>query len=364
MKYLHLSVFDGHPKRHGGTRRSEQLRELLEGLDGVEGVTVNPYLAVKPALCVALRHPVILLRALAFSARLYATRGLSFLGFLQYAVCSVNLVKTMKCHDFDLLLHETAPGISIPFMRYLSTCGIDYVAIPHNIEYLVPDQVLKAFSANHRVYQTEIEGYRAARQVLAICDFDTAILRCSGADAYSLAYRPTRTDRDRFMRIHAARAARVNFDGFLLLGTVENAPTFNGVKALLDSLLATQPELRLTVAGYGTENFASYQSDKISVLGSVTESEVEALLCQTVALLINQPQTTGFLTKVVEMNLCGVPQLIISDYFQASGLERYGVIKTKLELLHDEKIPKSFDLLPELDFEDTLKIVMGKYNIR
>lgn len=360
MKYLHLSIFDGHASRHGGTRRSEQLREVFEGLDDAEGNTVNPYLAIKPALRVALKHPLTLLGTLAFSARLFATRGLSFLGALQYAVCGVNLIKTLERHDFDLVFHETAPGISIPFMRYLASRGIPYVAIPHNIEYLVPGQMLKAFRGNHRVYQTETEGYQAARHVLGICEFDTAILRCGGANASTLEYRPTREDRQRFARIRAARERRASFDGMLLLGTVSNTPTFNGVKALLDTLHTTHPELRITVAGYGTEVFRSYQSKTVNVLGSVTDSQVEALLIGATVLLINQPQTTGFLTKIVEMNLSGVPQAIISDYFQADGLNRYGVIQTSVGSLPQLEVPSRFEILPPIDVGPLMRRLLYK----
>lgn len=361
MKYLHLSIFGGHEKRHGGTRRSEQLQELLCGADGV---SVNPYLGLESSLLLGLRHPLTFLRALVFSAYLYATRGLSFRGFLQYAAYSVNLMKVLERHEFDVVLHETAPGISISFMRYLAWRGIDYIAIPHNIEYLVPGQAMKAFRANHRVYQAEVEGYRAARQVLAICDFDTAILRCSGVDAHTLEYRPIRRDRAWFELIRARRAARTDFDGFLLLGTVENPPTFNGVKALLDTLRVTHPELLLTVAGYGTEAFRDYQSDAVTVLGSVSEAQVESLLSGATALLINQPQTTGFLTKIVEMNLCGVPQVVISNYFQAEGMSRFGIVKAQVESLHEIDIPAHFDPFPEPADDNLLVSLLAAHPAR
>lgn len=360
MKYLHLSIFDCHTKRHGGTRRSEQLREVFQGLDDAEGSTVNPYLPIKPALLIAVRYPLTLLGTLAFSAHLFVTRGLSFLGALQYAVCSVNLIKTLERHDFDLVFHETAPGISIPFMRYLASRGIPYVAMPHNIEYLVPGQVMRIFRGRHHAYQTETEGYCAARHVLGICEFDTAILRCCGANASTLEYRPTQEDRQRFARIRVAREGRTSFDGMLLLGTVANTPTFNGVKALLDTLHTTHPELRITVAGYGTEAFSSYQSKTVNVLGSVTEAQVEALLIGATVLLINQPQTSGFLTKIVEMNLSGVPQAIISNYFQADGLNRYGVIKTTVGSLHELEVPTQFESLPVTEADQLVRRLLSE----
>ena len=175
-------------------------------LIGEDGVTVNPYLKFKPSLLVALRHPLIMMRAIIFSAYLFAARVLSFRGFLQYAVCSVHLIKILDNYEFDIVLHETAPGISIPFMRYLDWRGIDYVSIPHNIEYLVPGQIMKVFRSNHRAYQVEVEGYRSARQVLAICNFDAAILRCTGVAARTLEYRPIHNDRIRLQQIRQHRA--------------------------------------------------------------------------------------------------------------------------------------------------------------
>lgn len=341
--------------RHGGTRRSEQLKELL---GDVNSVTLNPYLRTKPSLIIALRHPLTFAYSLIFSLYLLFTSGLSFLGLLQYAICSVNLLKVIKRHEFDIVLYETAPGISIPFMRYLSLHNINYIAIPHNIEYLVPGQVMKIFRTNYHVYKTEIQGYRAASKVLTIGDFDTSILRCSGVNAYTLEYRPIRSDRARFELIRQRRAANTKFEGFLLLGTVENTPTLNGVRTLLDTLRSHRPDLCLTVAGYGTEKLKSYESASISVLGSVTESQVESLLCHTRAMLINQPQTTGFLTKIVEMNMCGVPQIVISDYFQVTGLERFGINKVSLESLNQLHIPTRFELLPDLATDNPLKMIL------
>ena len=57
-------------------------------------------------------------------------------------------------------------------------------------------------------------------------------------------------------------------------------------------------------------------------------------------LIINQVQTSGFLIKLVEFNLAGIPILITSDYFQAKNLEKYGIFYKKLDCLSASYIKK------------------------
>lgn len=354
MKILHLSIFGGHEKRHGGTRRSEQIKEMLEGADCI---SLNPYLGFRDSFWLSLLNPLMLLSSLLFFVGQYFMGGLSLKGVFRCSVESVNLIKVLRCNAFDIVIHETAPGVSIPFMKYLAREKVIYVAVPHNVEYLVPGQEMDIFRGNYNAYRSEIEGYRLACQVLTICDFDAAILRCSGIPARTLEYRPVFRDLARFASIRDRRNNRSDFDRFLLLGTVDNVPTFNGFKALLDALRNAQPDLCLTVAGYGTEKFKDYQSATVNVLGAVDEAVVESLLCNAKALLINQPQTTGFLTKIVEMNLCGIPQILVGEYYQAKNMERYGVIGSSVEFLHKLKLPLQFEALPELRAEDFLNLL-------
>ena len=55
-------------------------------------------------------------------------------------------------------------------------------------------------------------------------------------------------------------------------------------------------------------------------------------------LIINQAQTSGFLTKIVEFNLARIPILITSNYYQAKSLEEYGVFYKDIKYLSNYSI--------------------------
>lgn len=351
MKYLHLSAASGLSARHGGVRRSEQLEEMLKISNGI---SINPYIGFKQSIIFALKKPFTLLESFSFSCYLFFIKGLSLRGLMQYAFYSVRLMRALKENSYDIVIHETAASISIPFMHYMSWKKIRYVAVPHNIEFLVPTQIIKIFRSNHHVYRSEMEGFRAAELVLSLSDFDSAILRSGGVNAKTLEYRPTKSDKHLCDSIRNARKNKKSENYFLMLGTVSNVPTFNGMKELLDNMSLSVKDNCIILAGYGTEVFGSYNSSSIKVVGSVSDEELKELLIGAKALIINQPQTTGFLTKIVEMNLCGLPQIFLSEYIQVSGWRRFGIFRTEVNNLSEVAVTNAFDILPDIDDNNAL----------
>lgn len=324
MTFLHFSIFLGHSKRHGGVKRSDQIASCLKALPGL---SVNPYLPLRDAFAFCLRHPIMFVRSGLFALGLFLFHGLSLIGLIKVSLQAAKLIQVINCQRFDTLVMETAPGLSLHFMRYLSKRQIPYVALPHNIEYLVPHQHDKTFSHSGALFAAESFGYRHALKVFTICDFDRAVARCSGAIASTLPYFPTDEEHSMFLDIRKNRRADRGSAAYLLLGTVENGPTYEGVKRFLDQHTKSKSNMRVIVAGHGTEKFANYSSGAVSVLGSVSNETLQELLANVSAILINQPQTSGFLTKIIEMNLCGVPQIILNDYLQSNGLEKFGVFQ-------------------------------------
>jgi hypothetical protein len=324
MTYLHFSIFLGHSKRHGGVKRSDQIASYLKPL---AGLSLNPYLPLRDAFAFCLRHPLMFMRSGLFALGLFLFHGLSLIGLIKVSLQAAKLIQVIHSQHFDMLVMETAPGLSLHFMRYLAKRQIPYVALPHNVEYLVPHQHDKTFSNNGALFAAESFGYRHALKVFAICDFDRAVACCNGATASTLPYFPTDEEHGMFLDIRKNRRADSGRAAYLLLGTVENGPTYEGVKRFLDQHIESKSTMRVIVAGHGTEKFANYASSTVSVLGSVSNETLQELLATVSAILINQPQTSGFLTKIIEMNLCGVPQIILSDYQQSNGLEKFGVFQ-------------------------------------
>ena len=69
----------------------------------------------------------------------------------------------------------------------------------------------------------------------------------------------------------------------------------------------------------------------MDILGAISDKKLIELMKNAKCLIINQVQTSGFLIKIVEFNLAGIPILITSDYFQAKNLENYGIFYKKLD---------------------------------
>ena len=328
MKYLHFSVFYGNKFRHGGVKRSEQLSEILNKCQHI--YSTNPYSLFRQALKSCLVRPFIWAEASFFFFYLFALKGLTFKSWLKFSAQAVNPIALIKKHQPDIIYLETAPGISLALMQYLKWKNINYIAIPHNIEFMVPCQDPSGFRSLAYAFECEIDGYRAADSVKVICDFDRSLLACLRVDSEVLPYYPTE-DEERFcldIRNQRNRSDKKEF--LLLLGSTSNTPTYNGMLSFIREFSNKKSPYSLFVAGYGSDQFSEFRSQKVHILGSINKIKLKELLISCTALIIHQPQTTGFLTKIVEFNLCGIPILITSDYAQADHLEDYGIVKTNL----------------------------------
>lgn len=346
-RYIHFSVFKGSALRHGGTKRSEQLVEILSDA-GVE--SYNPVQSLKEALKFSISHPFLLLRSFPFSLYLLIFKGVSLRAAFSFLVRSVYPIYLIGKLKPDVVIQETVAGFSILFMQYMRQKKINYVAVPHNIEFMVPCQKPLGFRSLAYAFSCEIDGYKAAVAVKTICEYDKSITDCLGVTSSVFPYYPIENDLKEFDEIRQIRLGR-HFDAtYLALGTVGNKPTYEGVKSLLEYKISSDSQFDLIVAGYGTEQFEHYNQESISVLGAIGAEMLHDLLVSSKALLINQPQTTGFLTKIVEFNLCGIPIGVLSDYLQAKNMEEYGVYRMDVDDvdIFDPKQPSVFFQKPSV----------------
>lgn len=321
-KYLHFSVFFDSVHRHGGTKRSQQLVEVLSEV-GVE--SYNPVKPLKDSIKFSLKHPFLFLQSFLFAIYLLLFEGANLKGTIQFAVSASYPLYLLNKYEPETVLHETAPGFTLMFMQFLKWKKIQYIAIPHNIEFMVPSQKPSGFRNLAAAFASEVDGYKTASEVRVICDYDKSVLACLGINSTVFSYYPIKKDLETFSKVLKFRSQQVFENTYLALGTVGNKPTYDGVKALLDFKKQHINDFNLIVAGYGTEKFSDHQSDTVSILGGVDSETLDDLLKTSKALLINQPQTTGFLTKIVEFNLCGITMMVLSDYVQAINLQDHGI---------------------------------------
>ena len=326
-KYLLISNFLGCKKRHGGVKRAYQIKEIFDNFDCI---SINPYLSLKNSIKKAFNYPFIFIDALKFSIYFYL-KGLSFRGIILFSFKSLEIIRIIYSFKDREIIIEGGGNFPIVLMNYLIFKKIRFYTFLDNIEYLVPQEnIINYFKSNKYKYNFEIEGYKKAKSIFTISEFDSAILGCHSIKSKTLNYFPCEKDLLEINEIKKIRNKEFinKKDGhILLLGTVHNTPTKNGILEAINFFNKQNKNYYLKVAGFGTEIFTKYNSDYIDIVGSVTDSKLKELIINTKFLLINQMQTTGFLTKIVDFNLLSVPIICTSEYYQAKNLEKYGIFK-------------------------------------
>jgi hypothetical protein len=320
-RVLHIAGFLHFRRTHGGVKRSRQIEAAISEAGGTTITLPNGHTVVVKA---ALRSPGLLLRTVLIALPLL-WNGFTVKGVGIAIIYGVWLRQQIDAHRPDSVYLEVIPNIGMVLGTLLAAYGCRYVALPHNIEFLVPDQQQSYLRSPAAAFAVETEIFRRAQRVIAISDFDTAVIGCLGVmQAETLPYEPVDDYRDVLLRIAALRE-KATQSGYLILGTTGNPPTDLGLKRLLAEIAAQDDGPNFILAGFGTETLAPLAPSRVTVRGSVSDAELETLMVQCEALIIYQPPTSGFLTRITEAVLAGLPVYVLGGYRQAEGMTAQGV---------------------------------------
>lgn len=322
---LLVAAYSDSRERHGGARRSLQLVEyfrelyadgfsLLPMRDLVEGhrISIGDLVSV---LCRGVRH-------------LLAGR-MSIYGFTRYLALGHRLRAEIARRSPDVIYFETAPEWPLLLADVALNSGIPCILIPSNIEFLVRAQAQRSFSGFSAMAGWEVDMYRKSRGVLAISHFDAAVVRCIGGTGEVLEYFPPRDIEVELLDISVARASRCRKSSMLLIaGSAVNPPTRIGMQNILQDIIDIKSDSwnpRIVVAGFGTESLSHFSNDQIAVMGSISDHEMRDLMVECDGLIIAPLQTSGFITRLADANVAGIPVVLIGSYIQAVGLSEYGI---------------------------------------
>jgi glycosyltransferase involved in cell wall biosynthesis len=189
--------------------------------------------------------------------------------------------------------------------------GIPVVALPHNLESLVPaqlnqysqDSVLKNFSH-------DLASFSRCDAVFTISREEQWLLNLCGCQADYLPYFPAQARAEWLLEIRRQRISAPQTN-YLILGSASYPPTFQGMAELTKALgrfgrIGDQ----FVFAGYGTERLAGLGvSGNFQFLGSVTDEHLRQLLVAAKTALVYQNANAGALTRIPELILAGVPVL-------------------------------------------------------
>lgn len=307
-------------QRHGGAKRTRQIREMLSMPDvreiqltrrAIASKCLNPFLGVQVVLLAfgKFRHYGGLRFRLAVSATyVFLRQALRREGHVSHAV--IEFTPILTCAAPECLADEEIP----------------YSLFSHNIESLTPGLVSERDApALHRL---EVDAVSRAVQSIAISGFDASILDLFNDDVKVLPYFPPAEDLERLRHIGSQRSNTSGSDKrILVVGSASNPPTRRGLARLLQGIEQNETRFagfRIEIVGHETERY--FQSgEHYQVLGSVSDDDLADAMMRCRCIVACQPPTTGFLTRIVESNLAGIPILLNQAYRQASGLEDFGV---------------------------------------
>ena len=346
-KYLLLSTFLNNKVRHGGVKRADQIKELLSRFDVL---SANPYLSIGKSVKLSLLNPSAFLEGLCFSIVAFF-KGISIKGLILFSFKSVEIIKIIRANSDREIILEGGGNLPIIVMNYLIYKKLKFNTFLQNIEYLVPENNRdNYFKSSKDKYFLELKGYKGAKSIFTISDLDSAILGCQKIHSETILYFPAAKDLKKLKTIQNIRNKSVlnkKSCYILLLGTVANPPTRQGMLTAINSFKNQNSKYKLKVAGFGTDIFNHLNSSNINILGSVTEKKLQELMLEAKCLIVNQAQTTGFLIKIVDFNLAGIPILITSKYYQGYHLERYGIFRAEYnqipKILSSSNFKSDFD---------------------
>ena len=235
------------------------------------------------------------------------------------------LLKLIESQKFTLVYLDIARGREIILANLLSLLDCKYICIPHNIEFLVAGQDNPYFINEGYAFSMEVNSYRGAVANYTISDFDKLILESLGIkNVQFYPFYPSKNKEDFLLNISESRKTSAK-SYFLIVGSIGNTPTLNGMMKIISTIRKHNQKDRFILAGFGTERLARDLPSNIELYGSVTDDQLNELMIGCLGMVIAQPQTSGFLTRLVDANIAQIPVFILKGYFQAEGLKKYGI---------------------------------------
>ncbi len=302
---LHDSEAASDPNGHGGNHRTAQIAELVTR-SGLESTRLVKSLEMpRFSWCTS---------SVGFLAN-YGLRVQPSYFVLKYCGLLYKIyTKALTEHrGARLLLWEATKGYSRVAPYAARKVGFKVVAVPQNLEALVPGQVdpftRKSLPSS---LSDELDHLSQADRVFCISREEQWLLNAHGIDADFLPYYPPQAVLQSLLDVRRLRARAQAGNRYLILGTADNKPTFLGMTRLLTWLGGfSEGDFTVDIAGYGTEELAPLcQDKKFTLHGAVSAQQLQKLLVDTRAVLVYQQAGAGALTRVPEMLVAGIPVIV------------------------------------------------------
>ena len=305
---IRYTKFADNPYGDGGSKRSVQIKEYWQG-KGVNFVDEKFELPKKYSLIQAIKW---CLRAIVFITK--------YVGWQTYPRI-VDKYKAVLTYALRLpIIYDKYKGKSVTFLweytqdiapfYLMKAVGAKIIAYPHNLESLVPTQRdnISHKLAPYWLYE-EMERLRMCDEVWAISKEETWLLQLFGVKAKYFPYYPPKAAETEFLNIKTARTTWITeTKEYLILGSATNPPTRMGMQELINFFGSKLDLLYIIhVGGYKSETLDYVDNSNIVYHGTMSNDELFDLLVKVDGIIINQPTTSGALTRIVENRIAGIP---------------------------------------------------------
>lgn len=311
--YLTHSLFNLDPHGHGGEKRSAQIAQILSE-NGI-----NPINFDTNKKMTHWNRFQMLLAALPLARDLYIPLW-NLRGLVRFGDCVLQFKDVFtRCSRNRVLLWESNRSNMFPLPVLAKRAGLRIMALPHNLESLVPEQYswLSGKVSPHWLKE-ELKALAMCDCVITISREEQWLLRLHGIDADYLPYYPPDKAEVLLKEISCKRreGGHRSAKKYLILGTFGNPPTRLGMVEIIRYInmnnLGEKGNIELHIAGYGSEHLNDYiQIPKGIVLhGGLPIETFSKLLIDMDAIIVHQHPSTGCLTKIPEMLIAGLPVIL------------------------------------------------------
>jgi len=210
-----------------------------------------------------------------------------------------------------ILLRERTGGVGKVAARIASEFGFKSVAVPQNIESLVPEQTDEVAlpRAGWGALRNEVNHFRLDAATFCISREEQWFLNVNGIDAGCLPYFPIPDWEAELLGLRQIRRPALP-RRFLILGSAANPPVRRGIVELanLAGPIAAKLGCHIDVAGNDTQELKIDPcSGAVTNHGTVSAEHLSSLLMETTAAIVLQRAGCGALTKLPEFLIAGIP---------------------------------------------------------
>lgn len=359
MKIYYYAPFWPNPYGHGGEKRSHQIACLLRDL-GIEFEKLDllpP--VVNSSRFVRLWFLLSNLKYL-FSLKLNIRSKYHLQIISQNLMLAKSQLPNVEPGSVIIYEHSIMCNWFIPILLAKNGCKI--VALPHNLESLVPDQKsgLGAIVSPLGFWE-EIASLRVSECVFVISKEEQWLLNLFGLKSVYYPYLPSEEETKLLSKIATQRQNRKRNRNYLIFGSVGNPPTRIGMLELLKFLQKESSPLdRFHIVGFHSESLANEFdfSSKFIFHGSVSVEKLHELFVLVDAAIIHQTPSTGALTKIPELLTCHVKvvcnHFAARNYFNTKGVSVYYSLTDLCNLLSENA---NFELQCDYVSDGNLKLV-------